>query len=64
MVRKGGDPHMSKSDYSSDIAKEELEKLGTHATGSPEQLKTRTTSETRTIQPPEQPGGIATGKAD
>jgi hypothetical protein len=48
---------MSTNEYSSDIAKEELQKLGTHATGSPDQYKTRKTSEMKTINPPDHPGG-------
>jgi|GEM_PF-2962308 len=52
---------MTKENNTSDIAKEELMKYGTHATGSPEQFKTRTTSEVKQVNPPEQPNSGSMG---
>ncbi|MFM1653314.1 hypothetical protein ACI7RC_14575 [Brevibacillus sp. B_LB10_24] len=48
---------MTDKNAPSPIAKEELETLGTHATGSPDQYKTRKTDEVQTIEPPDHPGG-------
>lgn len=45
----------------SPIAKEELQKLGTHATGSPDQFETRKTSTPQKIDPPEVPNAGSTG---
>ncbi|MGD8188756.1 hypothetical protein ACQCN2_02030 [Brevibacillus ginsengisoli] len=51
---------MTQNNLSSSIEKEELKNLGTHATGSPDQFKTRKTAETQTIHPPEEPNSGST----
>lgn len=52
---------MTKQNSASSPPNKEVQKLGTHATGSPDQFKTRTTSTPQKIDPPEVPNSGSTG---